>query len=188
MAELFLVCGLGNPGQQYDRTRHNAGFLVIDELSRRLDAAWKPWQQLGEFAKVSCAGRDVLLVKPLTYMNLSGRMVHSLAQFYKIPPANLLVCFDDISLDLGQIRIRKSGSAGGQKGMKNIIELFGTQDIARVRVGIGPKPEKFDLADFVLSRFTSSEETVLKEALARAADAVETILSQGFEKAQTKFN
>lgn len=188
MSELFLVCGLGNPGRQYARTRHNAGFLVLDALAAKLGVSFNAWQTSGEYVKVSFAGREVLLAKPLTYMNLSGQMVHSLARFYKVSPANMLVCFDDVTLEVGQLRIRKNGSAGGQKGMKNIIELFGTQEIARLRVGVGPKPEKFDLADFVLSNFSKSEEPALQTALDHAVEAVELILTSGLEKAQTRFN
>ncbi len=188
MGELFLVAGLGNPGAEYRRTRHNAGFMVADELARRLNADYKAWQNLGEYAKVHLGGKDVLLAKPLTYMNESGRMVSSLARFFKIPVQNLMVCFDDLSLDVGHIRLRPSGSAGGQKGMKSVIEQLGTQQIARLRVGIGPKPPRFDTADFVLSNFPQADQAPLEAALCKAADAVESWLCSGLDKTMSRFN
>ena len=136
----ILLAGLGNIGPEYARTRHNIGFRVVDEAARQWGADWKDWQRLGEYAKVSVCGHEVFLLKPSTYMNESGKAVSSLARFYKISPQNCVICFDDVSLDLGKLRIRKNGSAGGQKGMKSVIEQLGTQDIPRLRVGIGPKP------------------------------------------------
>lgn len=188
MAELSLVVGLGNPGAQYARTRHNAGFRVADEIVRHQSADYQAWQNLGEYAKIRLAGKDVLVAKPFTYMNESGRLVSSLARFFKIPAQNILVCFDDVSLGVGHIRLRPSGSAGGQKGMKSVIEQLGTQNIARLRVGIGPKPAPFDLADFVLSNFSKADETLLAPALENAADAVESWLKDGLEKTMTRFN
>lgn len=184
----FLIAGLGNPGAQYEKTRHNAGFMVADAFAHAYSASFQPWQKLGEYAKVSVSGKEVFIVKPMTYMNLSGQMVSGLARFYKIPTSNILVCFDDMSLPLGDIRLRPSGSAGGQKGMKNIIELFGTDKIARLRVGIGPKPEKFDAANFVLSKFTKEEVPVLETAVSRAVQAVEAYLKEGLERAMNRFN
>ncbi len=184
----YLLAGLGNPGSQYERTRHNAGFMVLDAAGQKWGAEWKAWQNLGVYAKVTVAGHEVFLIKPSTYMNESGRAVSSLARFYKIVPQNCLVCFDDISLEVGKLRIRKNGSAGGQKGMKSVIEQLGTQDIPRLRVGIGPKPEKFDLANFVLSNFSKSDQPILENALAHAIEALEMYFSQGIEKAMNIFN
>lgn len=184
----YLLAGLGNPGSQYEHTRHNAGFMVLDVAARKWGAEWKTWQNLGVYAKVNVAGHDVFLIKPSTYMNESGRAVSSLARFYKIPPQNCLICFDDVSLAVGKLRIRKNGSAGGQKGMKSVIEQLGTQDIPRLRLGIGPKPEKVDLANFVLSNFPKADQPALEDALVRAVDALEMILSQGLEKAMNAFN
>jgi len=184
----YLLAGLGNPGTEYERTRHNAGFRVVSAAGQKWGAEWKDWQRLGEYAKVSVCGHEVFLLKPTTYMNESGRAVSSLSRFYKIPPQNCLICFDDVSLKIGEIRLRKSGSAGGQKGMKSIIEQLGTQDIPRLRVGIGPKPEKFDLVNFVLSRFTQPEEFVLKESLEKAVSALEVFLTSGMERAMNEFN
>lgn len=184
----YLLVGLGNPGSQYARTRHNAGFMVLDAAAEKWGADWKAWQNLGDYAKVCVDGQDVFLLKPTTYMNESGRAVSSLARFYKIAPQNCVICFDDISLDTGKLRIRKNGSAGGQKGMKSVIEQLGTQDIPRLRLGVGPKPERFDLANFVLSNFPKSEEVVLKESLSRAVEALEVYLKDGLEKAMNRFN
>ena len=184
----YLLAGLGNPGAEYERTRHNAGFRIVDEAAKQWGAQWKPWQKLGEYSKVSVAGNDIFLLKPHTYMNLSGQAVSSLSRFYKIPAKNIIVCFDDVSLEVGKLRLRGNGSAGGQKGMKNIIELLGTQDIVRLRLGIGPKPEKFDLVNFVLGKFSRDEESVLTQALPRAVEALEFYLEHGLEKAMNKYN
>lgn len=184
----YLLAGLGNPGAQYARTRHNAGFMVLDEAARKWGASWNAWQKLGEYAKVTLGGHEVFLLKPSTYMNESGRAVSSLARFYKIAPQNCLICFDEVALEVDKLRIRKNGSAGGQKGMKSVIEQLGTQDIPRLRVGVGPKPEKFDLANFVLSNFPKPQEAALQDALARAVEAVEMFFSEGLEKAMNKYN
>jgi len=184
----YLLAGLGNPGAQYERTRHNAGFRIVDEAARKWGVSWKPWQKLGEYGKANVAGCEVFLLKPHTFMNLSGQAVGSLSRFYKISAKNIIVCFDDVSLETGKLRLRGNGSAGGQKGMKHIIEVLGTQDIARLRLGIGPKPEKFDLVDFVLGRFSRAEEELLAQALPRAVEALEFYLENGLEKAMNKFN
>ena len=184
----ILLAGLGNPGAEYARTRHNAGFRVLDACAVKWGAEWKPWQKLGEYAKVCVGGTDVYLLKPLTYMNESGRAVSSLARFYKILPQNCVICFDEVALPVGQLRLRKSGSAGGQKGMKSVIEQLGTQDIVRLRVGIGPKPEKIDLVNFVLGRFSAADEEVLNPTIGKAVSALETYLIQGLEKAMNMVN
>lgn len=185
---LFLIAGLGNPGTQYEKTRHNAGFKVVDAYAKQYSADFQSWQNIGDYAKISAGGKEVLLAKPMTYMNLSGQLVSGLARFYKIPPENILICFDDMSLDLGSIRLRPSGSAGGQKGMKHIIEQLGTDKIARLRVGIGPKPDYFDAADFVLGRFSAAENTLLETAIEKATQALDVYLQNGLEKAMNRFN
>ena len=184
----ILIAGLGNPGAQYEKTRHNAGCRVVDALAQQTGADFQSWQNTGVYAKVGIGGQDVLLAKPMTYMNLSGQLVSGLARFYKIPPSNILICFDDMSLKLGDIRLRPSGSAGGQKGMKHIIEQLGTDKIARLRVGIGPKPEYFDAADFVLGKFSKEEEPTLQTAITKATQAIEVYLQDGLEKAMNQFN
>ena len=183
-----LIAGLGNPGVQYKKTRHNAGFMVADALAEKYGVDFRSWQNLGVYTKVSVGGKDVLIAKPQTYMNLSGQLVSGLARFYKIPPENILICFDDMSLNLGAIRLRASGSAGGQKGMKHIIEQLGTDKIARLRIGIGPKPEHFDATDFVLGKFTATEIPLLESAVAKAVQAVGVYLQDSLEKAMNLFN
>ena len=184
----YLLAGLGNPGSQYTRTRHNAGFRVVDAAGRKWGAEWKTWQNLGEYAKVNVGGQDVFLLKPTTYMNESGRAVSSLARFYKIPPQNCVICFDEVALDIGTLRLRKNGSAGGQKGMKSVIEQLGTQEIVRLRLGIGPKPAAFDLVDFVLSKFSSQEDEQIELAASRAAEVLELYFTQGADRAMQACN
>jgi len=184
----YLLVGLGNPGPEYERTRHNVGFRMVDAAGSKWGVQWQPWQKLGVYGKVSVAGNDIFLLKPHTYMNLSGQAVSSLAQFYKITPERVIVCFDDVSLDVGKLRLRGSGSAGGQKGMKNIIEQLGTDQIARLRCGIGPKPEKFDLVNFVLGKFSREEEKLLEPTLERAVCALECYFKNGLERAMNQFN
>ena len=162
--------------------------MVVDAYAQEKGADFQSWQNLGKYAKVSVSGKEVLLAKPETYMNLSGQLVSGLARFYKIAPTNILICFDDMSLNLGDIRLRPSGSAGGQKGMKHIIEQLGTDKIARLRVGIGPKPEYFDAADYVLGKFTKEETPALQDAVKRATQALDVYLSDGLEKAMNQFN
>ncbi len=184
----YLLVGLGNPGPEYERTRHNVGFRMVDGAARKWGVQWQPWQKLGVYGKTNVAGNEVFLLKPHTYMNLSGQAVSSLARFYKIPPERVLVCFDDVSLAVGKLRLRGNGSAGGQKGMKHIIEQLGTDHIARLRLGIGPKPEKFDLVNFVLGKFSREEETLLEPALTRAVLALECYFQNGLERAMNGFN
>ena len=183
-----LIAGLGNPGAEYEKTRHNAGFRVADALAEKYGADFQSWQNAGVYAKASIGGKDVFIAKPMTYMNLSGQLVSGLARFYKIPPENILICFDDMSLKLGDIRLRPSGSAGGQKGMKHIIEQLGTDKIARLRVGIGPKPDYFDAADFVLGKFTSAETALLDSAVQKSVQALTVYLQEGLDKAMNQFN
>jgi PTH1 family peptidyl-tRNA hydrolase len=180
---LRLVVGLGNPGEKYARTRHNVGFRLVERLAGP-DAAWKDFQKLGRWAK----GDSFLLAMPMTYMNESGRFVQALAAFHKIEPGQILVCFDDVAIDLGRLRIRPSGSSGGQKGMKSIIECLGTDAVPRLRVGVGPQPAGWDSADFVLSRFSGAEEKALDEILDRAGDAARLIGSEGLEAAMNRYN
>lgn len=162
--------------------------MVLDAFAEKHGADFQPWQNLGMYAKTSLGGKEVLLAKPMTYMNLSGQLTCALARFYKIPVQDMMVCFDDMSLKLGDIRLRPAGSAGGQKGMKNIIEGMGTDKIARLRVGIGPKPDYFDAADFVLGKFAKQELPVLEQAVSCAVQALDVFLADGLDKAMTLFN
>ena len=185
----WLVVGLGNTGPKYDWTRHNLGFLVIDELAEREKI---PVQRLKFRALTNTAligGQSVLLMKPTTYMNLSGRAVGEAAQFYKIPPERVLVISDDVALPQGKLRVRRSGSAGGHNGLKDIIAHLGTDQFPRVKVGVGGKPHPdSDMADWVLGKFTGQDRKVMEEAIARAADAVTLFLDQGADQAMARFN
>lgn len=185
----WLVVGLGNPGPKYEWTRHNMGFLVVDELAERLSI---PVQRLKYKALTNTAligGQSVLLMKPTTYMNLSGEAVGQAARFYKIPPERVLVLSDDVSLPQGKLRVRRSGSAGGHNGLKNIIAHLGTDQFPRIKIGVGGKPHPdSDMADWVLGKFTGQDKTVMEDAIVRAADAVTCLLEQGVEKAMAKYN
>lgn len=185
----WLVVGLGNPGPKYEWTRHNMGFLVIDKLAERESI---PVQRLKFKALTNTAvigGRSVLLIKPTTYMNLSGEAVGQAARFYKIPPERVLVISDDVALPQGKLRVRRSGSAGGHNGLKNIIAHLGSDQFPRVKVGVGGKPHPdSDMADWVLSPFTGQDRKAMEEAISRAADAVTLLLDQGVDQAMAKFN
>ena len=183
-----LVVGLGNPGPEYALTRHNSGFMILDNLAGRLNVKFENYKGLAEYAKTTIGGAEIYLAKPQKYMNLSGQVVQNLSGFFKIKPSEILVCFDDIALDFGVLRLRPDGSSGGQKGMQNIIDMLGTQNIPRLRFGAGPKPEKFDAADFVLSKFPKSDNKLLSQTVLTAVDAVECAVTEGLEKAMNKFN
>ena len=185
----WLLVGLGNPGDQYENTRHNVGFMVADELAER---ARIPVQKLKYKALTNTAtvgGQKVLIMKPVTYMNLSGEAVRQAADFYKIPPERVLVVSDDTALAVGRLRIRKGGSAGGHNGLKNIILHLGTDQFPRLRLGVGEKPHPdYDMADWVLGKFQGEDKKAMDAAVKRAADAVECILSQGLDRGMNKFN
>ena len=184
-----LVVGLGNPGEKYENTRHNVGFLTVDELAER---ARVPVQKLKHRAltnTLEVGGVKVLLMKPVTYMNLSGEAVGEAARFYKLPPERVLVISDDVSLPLGKLRIRKGGSAGGHNGLKSIIQHLGTDQFPRIKVGVGQKPHPdYDMADWVLSKFAGEDLKTITEAIRKAADAVECLIQEGPDKAMNRFN
>lgn len=184
----LLVC-LGNPGDQYENTRHNAGFMVADELADRHNI---PVQRLKFRAltnTITVGDQKVLLMKPVTYMNLSGEAVHEAAAFYKIPPEHVLVISDEVSLAPGKIRVRRSGSAGGHNGLKNIIAHLGTDQFPRIRVGVGQKPHPdYDMADWVLGKFQGEDKKAVESAVKRAADAAECLIREGVDKAMNKYN
>ncbi len=185
----WLVVGLGNVGDKYEGTRHNVGFEVVDELGERGNF---PIQKLKHRALTHAAqigGQRVLVMKPVTYMNLSGEAVGDAARFYKIPADHVLVICDDVSLPLGKLRVRKGGSAGGHNGLKNIISHLGTDQFPRLKVGVGGKPDPdYDLADWVLGKFHGPDRKTMDETVKRAADGVECILRDGCEKAMNRFN
>lgn len=185
----WLIVGLGNPGEKYENTRHNVGFQVVDELAERQNAPVQKLKFKALTNLLTISGEKVLVMKPVTYMNLSGEAVRPAADFYKIPPERILVISDDTALDLGKLRIRTKGSAGGHNGLKNIIQHLGTDQFPRVRVGVGQKPHPdYDLADWVLGKFQGEAKKVMDEAVKRAADAVECILKEGTDRAMNRFN
>ena len=183
MADLRLVVGLGNPGARYKCTRHNVGFRLIELLASE-DGRWKDFSGWGRTARQG----DLILAQPLTYMNESGRCVCALKNFYKIAPEEMLICFDDVALQLGRLRLRASGSSGGQKGMQSIIDGLGTLEIPRLRIGVGPQPPGWDSTDFVLNRFSAQEEKKIHDVLDEAAAAVKTVQTGGLEAAMNRFN
>ena len=186
---MFLIAGLGNPGRQYEKTRHNMGFDTIDELIDRHRIPQGGIAHKAMYGKGMIAGEKVLAVKPLTYMNLSGESWREWVNYYKLDPeTEMVVIYDDIDLDPGQIRIRKKGSAGGHNGIKSIIAQLGTQNFYRIKVGVGAKPRGWDLADYVLGRFSSDERIAVDKAICDAADAVEMILRDGIESAMNHYN
>ena len=184
----LLVC-LGNPGDQYENTRHNVGFMVADELGERHNI---PIQRLKFRAltnTITVGDEKVLLMKPVTYMNLSGEAVHEAAAFYKIPPEHVLVISDEVSLAPGKIRVRRSGSAGGHNGLKNIIAHLGTDQFPRIRLGVGQKSHPdYDMADWVLGKFQGEDKKAVEEAVKRAADAAECLIREGVDKAMNRYN
>lgn len=186
---MFLIAGLGNPGRQYEKTRHNMGFDTIDELIERHRIPQGGIAHKAMYGKGMIAGEKVLAVKPLTYMNLSGEAIREYVNYYKMDPeTELIVIYDDIDLEPGQIRIRKKGSAGGHNGIKSIIAQISTQNFYRIKVGVGAKPKGWDLADYVLGRFSSEERELVDKAICDAADAVEMILKDGIEAAMNHYN
>jgi PTH1 family peptidyl-tRNA hydrolase len=179
------IVGLGNPGGEYAGTRHNVGFDVVDEVSRRWGARLRAWKSIADVAVVS--GRGVVLVKPQTFMNASGEAVSRIVQFHRMEPGDILVVVDEAQLPLGKLRIRSSGSAGGHNGLKSVIHHVG-DEFPRLRIGVGRGDPQWDLADHVLSRFAREERAVAAEAVARAADAVETFVEEGIQAAMSRFN
>lgn len=184
----WLIAGLGNPGPKYELTRHNAGFMVIDALAERFGCDMRRVKFKGLYGKCKIAGEDAVLLKPSTFMNLSGQSVTEAMNFLHIPPERVLLVFDDISLDVGRMRIRLKGSDGGHNGVKNIIYLSGSDRFPRVKIGVGHKPEGWDLANWVLSRFSGDEQKLLDAVAKNAGDAVELILSGQPDKAMNRFN
>jgi peptidyl-tRNA hydrolase, PTH1 family len=188
MTDIYLIAGLGNPGQKYADTRHNAGFRAVDALAQRHGLTFGKIEHRAQVASGTIAGRRVLLAKPQTFMNLSGESVGPLAHFYKIPPERILIIYDELDLPLGTLRLRKSGSSGGQNGMKNILQRLGTQDIARVRIGIGRPPGRQDPADYVLTPFRGDDAILAAQMQDKAVEAAEIWLAEGIETAMTRCN
>lgn len=183
-----LIVGLGNIGRKYEQTRHNVGFHVLDELAARQAAAPSKEKFDGRIAETTIAGEKILLLWPHTLMNRSGLSVGAAVDFYQLPLGDVLVVGDDFNLPLGKLRFRSAGSAGGQKGLSDILRRLGSEEINRLRVGIGPVPENWDAADFVLGRFDKDERPVIEDALQRAADGVECWIREGIAASMNKFN
>ncbi len=185
----WLIVGLGNPGREYERSRHNAGFRCIDILAEKLGCKIDRLKFQGLYGQCNYKGSKLFLLKPQTFMNLSGRSVLQLSAYFSIPPQRIIVLFDDISLEPGRLRIRPDGSAGGHNGIKSIIQELGAQSFPRVKIGVGAKPHPdYDLADWVLSSFTALEEKALTVSLPNGADAALAIIDHGVPEAANKFN
>ncbi|CCZ27291.1 peptidyl-tRNA hydrolase [[Ruminococcus] torques CAG:61] len=186
---MFIIAGLGNPTKQYEGTRHNVGFEVIDRISEKYNIDVDTKKHRALIGKGIIQGQKVILAKPQTYMNLSGESVRSLLDYYKVDEEHeLIVIYDDISLDVGQLRIRAKGSAGGHNGMKNIIAHLGSQVFPRIKVGVGEKPAKYDLADYVLGHFSKGEAKLMDEGYDHAVHAVELIVSGQINEAMNEYN
>ena len=185
----FIIAGLGNPGIDYERTRHNAGFMAMAAIEEKLGVSVNTFKFKAKTAVASVGGKQCLLMKPETYMNLSGEAIAQAMNFYKIPTENVLVIFDDISLDVGVMRIRRKGSAGGHNGLKSIIECCGGEDFPRIKIGVGKKPHPdYDLKDWVLGKFTEEERGKLAEVFANVLPAAELIVQGKTSEAMNKFN
>ncbi|MGN1058878.1 MAG: aminoacyl-tRNA hydrolase [Clostridia bacterium] len=185
---MYVIVGIGNPGRQYENTKHNIGFISLDFLS----ASWNiPMRQIKHKAVIGegqIKGERVLLVKPQTFVNLSGESVGEIMRFYKLPPENLIVIYDDVNLDTGRVRIRPKGSDGGHNGMKSIIYHLRSDSFTRIRLGVGQKPPTYDLADWVLAKFTDEEIKLMAAAVDRVPDMVEEIIQKGVPSAMNRFN
>lgn len=187
-SEVFVITGLGNPGQQYAQTKHNVGFWVIDRLAEKYDISVTKFKHKALVGDGVIAGRRVLLVKPQTYMNLSGESVREIVNFYKIPQDQFVVIYDDTSLPVGQLRLREKGSHGGHNGIRNIIQQMGTDVFYRIKVGIGQKPNGWDLADYVLAKFSEGDMALMEAGIDHAVQAVEILLSRGMADAMNRMN
>lgn len=185
---MHLIVGLGNPTKQYEGTRHNVGFETIDRIAAENQIRVEEKKHKALYGSGYIEGEKVILAKPQTFMNLSGESVRELSDYYKIPAENVIVIYDDISLDVGQLRIRKKGSAGGHNGIKNIIANLGTDVFPRIKIGVGEKPKKYDLADYVLGHFSKEDRELMEEGYDRADHAVGMILNGEIEAAMNQYN
>ncbi|MBC2576347.1 aminoacyl-tRNA hydrolase [Peptostreptococcus canis] len=185
---MYIIVGLGNPGKKYENTRHNAGFDAIDKFADENGIKIDKLKHKALIGEGRIGSEKVILVKPQTYMNLSGESVLSVSQFYKVESENIVVLYDDIDLDIGKLRIRKKGSAGSHNGMKSIIKCLGTEDFPRVRIGISRPPEGWDLADYVLSKVSKEQEKDMLEGIDKAVKTIKEIVSSGLDLAMNKYN
>ena len=187
--DAWLIVGLGNPGKEYERSRHNCGFRALDILAGKLNVKVDKLKFQGLYTQTSYNGTKLFLLKPQTYMNLSGRSVVQLSAFFKVPPQRIIVLFDDISLAPGRLRVRGGGSAGGHNGIKSIIQELGSQDFPRVKIGVGAKPNPdYDLADWVLGSFSALDEKAMAVSLENAGQAALAIIDKGVPEAENRFN
>ena len=185
----WLIVGLGNPGLQYEKTRHNAGFMVIDALAEKYGAGFPKRKYDALIGECKIGDNRIMLVKPQTFMNLSGKAVTAICSFYKIPYDKVIVMFDDVSLDVGKIRVRRKGSDGGHNGIKDIIELSGTSDIPRIKIGVGKKPNaEYDLKDWVLGKFSKEDLDTFQKATEIGVKAAEEIIKRGIDSAMNRYN
>ncbi len=185
---MYVILGIGNPGKQYDNTKHNIGFISLDFLASELNIKINKIKHKALIGEGNLAGEKVLLVKPQTFVNLSGESAGEILSFYKLPPENLIVVCDDVNLDQGRVRIRPSGSDGGHNGLKNIIYHLHSDAFPRIRMGVGQKPEGYDLADWVLSKFSKEEISVMSKLVDKVPDMVKEIMQNGTASAMNKFN
>ncbi len=186
---MYIIVGLGNPGKEYENTRHNIGFQAIDKLAEQENIGVLEKKHKAVFGKGYVAGQKCILAKPQTFMNLSGESIRELIDYYKVDEkTQLIVIVDDICLDVGQIRVRKKGSAGGHNGLKNIISHLGHDSFNRIRIGVGEKPKGYELVDYVLGHFSKEEMKLMDDAAEKAADAVRTIIAEGADAAMNEFN
>ena len=185
---MLIIAGLGNPGKEYENTRHNAGFMVMDALAEKIGADISEKKHKALCGKSVIGGEKVILMKPQTYMNSSGESIRAAADYYKVDPEDILIVYDDISLAPGQLRIRAKGSAGGHNGIKNIIAMTGTQNFMRIKVGVGEKPKGWDLADYVLGRFDNADRAKVEEAIRHAMDAAVLMMQGDVDKAMNDYN
>lgn len=185
---MYIIAGLGNPTDKYDKTRHNVGFDTIDLLAKDLGVTMGKSIFKALIGKTMIGSEKVLLVKPLTFMNLSGNAIRAIMHFYKINVSKLVVIYDDVDLDVGRLRIRKKGSAGGHNGMKSIIAQVGSEEFCRIRVGIGHRPEEIDMINYVLGRFSKEDRAQVEDAMDRAAKAAKAIVTDGCDIAMNKYN
>lgn len=185
---MYMIAGLGNPTKEYDKTRHNVGFAVIDALADQYNIDISERKHKALCGRGAIEGHKVVLMKPQTFMNLSGESIRAAVDFYKVDLEDIIIIYDDVSLEPGQLRIRLKGSAGGHNGIKNIIAHLGTQEFPRIKVGVGAKPPRMDLADYVLSRFSKGEQKLMDDALKEAAEAAVMMMADGVDRAMNHYN
>ncbi len=185
---MYIIIGLGNPGKQYISTRHNIGFDAITRISDDYNIPLNIRKHKAICGTGYIEGQKVLLAQPQTYMNLSGESVRALVDFYKVSSEDIIVIYDDVDLDVGQLRIRQRGSAGGHNGIKSIIQHLGTQEFPRIRIGVGNKPKEWDLVDYVMSKFSDSENTLMRQALKNVSEATKTMIRSGIVEAMNIYN